>query len=65
MTDALVLRQCAYECDTYGSDVVAAFGEYCGHRARVLHHRPHWRARAAEVSDIVLWLMRTETWRCA
>lgn len=65
MSDMVILRQCAFECDTYGSSVVAAFGEYCGHRARILRRRPHWVSRAEAVSDIIVWLMRPETWRSA
>ena len=60
-----IMRQCAYECDTYGSSVVAAFGEYCGHRARILRRCPHWARRSETVSAMILWLMRPETWRSA
>ena len=33
-----------WECDQYGTDVVAAFGEYCGHRQRFLS-RLAWLGR--------------------
>ena len=31
-----LLRQLNADIVLYGADVVAAFGEYCGHRSRVL-----------------------------
>ena len=57
MTNLLVLRQCAYECDTYGSDVVAAFGEYCGHRARIVRRMPRLKTNLETLRFMVLWLM--------
>ena len=62
MSDFLILRQCAYECDMYGSSVVVAFGEYCGHRARFLAREPKFRTKPRALSAMIQWLMRPETW---
>jgi hypothetical protein len=58
-----ILRHCAYECDMYGSDVVAAFGEYCAHRQRFLAHRPQLATKPSALTLMIQWLMRPETWR--
>ena len=36
-----LLRQLNADIALYGADVVAAFGEYCGHRSRVLQRLDH------------------------
>ena len=36
-----LLRQLNADIALYGADVVTAFGEYCGHRSRVLQRFDH------------------------
>ena len=36
-----LLHQLNADIALYGADVVAAFGEYCGHRSRVLQRLQH------------------------
>ena len=48
----------AHDCYLYGADVVAAFGEYCGHQQRILAHRPHLARSLRVVSKMVEGIMR-------
>jgi len=53
-----VWKLAIYDCDLYGADVVAAFGEYCLHQRRILLRRPHLAKSLGIVSKMVAMLMR-------
>lgn len=55
-----VYKLAAWDVDLYGADVVAAFGEYCGHQRRILAHVPRLRSSLKRVSAMVQFLMRSE-----
>lgn len=50
----------AYDCDLYGADVVAAFGEYCWHQKRILAHSPHLATSLRIVSKMVAMIMHRD-----
>lgn len=53
-----VWTHAAWDCQLYGADVVAAFGEYCGHQRRILAHRPELAASLGTVSKMIALIMR-------
>ena len=53
-----MLCQIAWEIDTYGASVVAAYGEYCGHQRRILARRPRLRYNLAVLSKMIILLMK-------
>lgn len=52
------IQLCLYECDLYGTDVVAAFGEYCQQRTRLLRHSASLETKPQTLTRIVGLLMR-------
>ena len=55
-----VLALAEQDCHLYGSDVCAAFGEYCGHQRRILAHKPSLAKSLDVVSKMVALIMRTD-----
>lgn len=53
----MFLHQVSWDIDTYGLSVCAAFGEYCGHRQRLLAHRPRLAHDPMVLSHMVQLLM--------
>ena len=54
----LVLKYCAQDIDLYGLSVITAFGEYYGHRARLLKHCPRLAQRPVTLSHMIQLLMQ-------
>ena len=52
------VQQLAWECECYGATVVAAFGEYCAQRTRLVQHVPRLAADLCLLSAMALRLMR-------
>ena len=53
-----VWSMAVYDFEQYGADVVAAFGEYCGHQRRIVAHKPHLATSLGIVSKMVGVIMR-------
>lgn len=51
-----MLRQLCWEVDTYGCDVVEAFGAYCAQQARILRWLPRLRRDLQLVSKMIAFL---------
>ena len=48
----------ASDCDLYGADVVAAFGEYCVLQRRIVMHRPRLATSLGVVSKMIDMIYR-------
>lgn len=54
----MLLKMLSWEIDQYGADVVATFGEYCGHQRRITVRIPKLQHSLDRVSNMIDLLMR-------